>query len=226
MNDELSDLNPLDPEEHARQLAGVLELATVPSRIVDLGAGSGRMAVPLANAGASVLAVDLDPAVFESDDWSLGEGVTPLVEDILASEATWHQQGLFQTALCVGNTLALFTRHQELALLFRRITASLEPGGCFLVDDFPLWGWEAVQAGDWPSGLSEDGSAQIVWRPGEPIFAFRTGSAVDQGSRQLEPSDRPLRLWSISELDFLADATGLTAPTVHADHHLIEFRRP
>ena len=99
MNDELSDLNPLDPEEHARQLAGVLELATVPSRIVDLGAGSGRMAVPLANAGASVLAVDLDPVVFESDDWSRGEGVTPLVEDILAPEGTWHQQGFFQAAL-------------------------------------------------------------------------------------------------------------------------------
>ena len=146
----------LDPEDHARQLEGVLELATVPSRIVDLGAGFGRVAVPLAKAGASVLAVDLDPVVFESGDWSREEGVTTLVEDMLARDATWHQQGLFQAGLCLGNTLALFTRHQELERLFRRIAASLQPGGCFLVDDFPVWGWEAVQAGDWPAGLSED----------------------------------------------------------------------
>ncbi|MDG2031376.1 MAG: class I SAM-dependent methyltransferase [Phycisphaerales bacterium] len=224
MSDPLDDLHPLDPEDHEQQLEGVLELVASTSRVVDLGAGIGRVARPLAaRSGCRLLAVDEDSEVLGRPEWKDAAGVELLVEDLLDQEATWHHRGPFELALCLGNTLALFNHHQLISDLFERLATALSPGGRFLIDDFPVWGWDAVHAGEWPSGLSEDGSAQIVWVPGEPVFAFRTGDAVDPNADSPAPGERLLRLWSLSELEYFARKAGLRGPDHHPDHHLLAF---
>ena len=219
------DLHPLDPSEHAAQLAGVLALMPDDARVVDLGSGVGRIAGPLAGSGREVLAVDSDPTALRHERWSEQPGIEPLEEDFLSPDATWQQRGPFDSAVCLGNTLSLILGHEDLACLFERVATSLDAGGSLLVDDFPIWGWDAVHAGDWPSGVSEDGSAQIIWCPGDPIFAFRTGSSVDPESDCLRPGERGLRLWSLSELDFLAGQGGLAAAVHHPEQHLLRFDR-
>lgn len=227
MSGDLDDLHPLEPEEHRSQLAAVLEHAADHDRAVDLGTGLGRIARPLAANGAcSVLAVDLDPRVLADPVWADAHGVERLEEDFLAEDATWHRRGPFGIASCLGNTLALLTGHDQLARLFDRAAEALRPGGRLLVDDFPVWGWAAVQAGEWPSGLSEDGEAQIVWHPGEPLFAFRSGTAVRAEEPLPLPGERLLRLWSLSELMHFASASGLEGPFHRSDHHMLTFRRP
>ncbi len=65
-----SDWLPLDPEDHAAQLAAVMRLAHGPpraQRILDLGAGTGRLATPLAQRGHDVCAIDLLPEALERD---------------------------------------------------------------------------------------------------------------------------------------------------------------
>lgn len=227
MNDPLDDLHPLDPEEHEQQLVGVLEGLSDGSRVVDLGAGIGRLACPLtARTGCRLLAVDDDPAVLARPEWDQAGRVEFLVEDLLDPEADWYRRGPFDLALCLGNTLALFHDHQQVSTLFARLAESLVPGGRFLIDDFPVWGWDAVHAGDWPSGLNEDGSAQIAWVPGEPLFVFRTGEGVDPESESPVPGERLLRLWSLSELGHLARLHGLEGPEHRPEHHLLGFQRP
>ena len=227
MNEPFDDLNPLEPAEHAAQLAAVLERSVGVSSAVDLGTGNGRVAIPLSlHTGSSVLAVDRDPSVFAHAGWVEAAAVEHLEEDFLGTDSNWYRRGPFELALCLGNTLSLLLEHQQLDMLFGRLDEALLPGGSFLVDDFPVWGWEAVQAGDWPSGVNEDGSAQILWVPGEPIFAFRTGAEVAPDSDQLHPEERLLRLWSLSELRFLAERRGLRGPFHHSEGHLLEFRRP
>lgn len=225
MSDFLDDLHPLDPDEHEQQLEGVLEHVSSTSRVVDLGAGIGRLACPLTvRSGCQLLAVDEDPSVLARTEWKEAGSVEFLVEDLLGPGATWHRRGPFDLALCLGNTLALFNDHQLVSTLFERLATALSPGGRFLIDDFPVWGWDAVHAGDWPSGISEDGTAQIVWVPGEPAFAFRTGEGVDPESDHPVPGERQLRLWSLSELGDLARRKGLKGPEHHPRQHLLDFQ--
>lgn len=219
------DLQPLDPREGTAQLAQVRALVAPSARVVDLGAGSGRIARPLAQAGCEVLAVESDPSALANGAWTRERGIEPLEEDALQTGATWFTRGPFDAALCLGNTLSLFLRNEQLELLFARIASALRSGGLLLIDDFPIWGWEAVDAGEWPSGISEDAEAQLIWVPGEPIFAFRRGAEVDPDSDHPLPGERLLRLWSLSELTLLAREHGLSAPLHRPEGLLIQFER-
>ena len=108
--------------------------------------------------------------------------------------------------------MALILDHEEMVDFFRRVGDALQGGGVFLMDDFPVWGWNAVQAGDWSAGISADGTEQLLWLPGEPIFAYRRGQAVDPEAPEVLETDRLLRLWSVSELRFLAERAGFLPP--------------
>ncbi len=225
MSELQNDQHPLDPTDHVAQLEGVLQNVSATDRVVDLGAGLGRIALPLAEAGCEVVAVDDDPTVLAPDGWVGHPSITPLVEDMLGPDATWHQEGRYDVALCLGNTLALLLAHHDLDLLFERVASCLTDEGFLLVDDFPLWAWEAVHAGDWPTGVSEDGQAQILWLPGEPAFAFRTGSDVDPSAEVPDEGERLLRLWSLSELTHLSRNHGLGVPSHHPEPNLLQFDR-
>lgn len=212
MNDAINDFRVFDPVDAAAQLASVTRLMPGGARVVDLGAGGGRLALPLAAGGRSVLAVDRDEGALGHNGWSDGPRIEPLVEDFLAPGATWASQGPFEGALCLGNTAALILEHESMRVLFERVGRALAADGVFLIDDFPVWGWEAVHAGEWPAGVSEDGTAQLVWVPGEPVFAFRRNDDVDPGTPDVVVGDRLLRLWSLSELGFLANMSGFRPP--------------
>ena len=137
MNEHLDDLHPLEPGEHAAQLEAVLERSRAVTRVVDLGAGIGRVSIPLSlRTECSVLAVDNDPSVFAHQAWGEADEVDRLEEDLLAADANWHRRGPFDLALCLGNTVSLFLEHQQLETLLGRLAEALAPGGRFLMDDF------------------------------------------------------------------------------------------
>ena len=110
MSERLDDLDPLDPEDHARQLEAVLELAGTNGRSSTSAQDRGVLLHPQGRGRGP--AVDLDPEVLRSGDWSKPSGVSTLVEDFLDDRASWPARGPFQTAL-PGNTLALLTKHRE-----------------------------------------------------------------------------------------------------------------
>lgn len=225
MSSRQEDYAPYEPEDAKAQLEAVSRLLERGSRVVDLGAGNGRVALPLAAGGRSVLAVDNDPDALGNKEWEEGHRLEILEEDFLGDSASWMSHAPFDGGLCLGNTLALFLEPRPVALLFERVAGVLEQGGLFLVDDFPVWGWDAVDAGDWQSGTSADGLEQMAWIPGKPLFAYKRGSAVDPAVVEVMPDDRLLRLWSLPELDGIAGNHGFKPARHDPEGLLLIFER-
>lgn len=98
---------------------------------VDLGAGFGMHAIPLARLGYSVTAVD-SSAVLLGELRRLGEGleIRTIEGDLLEFEATAATAPAL--ILCMGDTLTHLAGVAEVDLLCTRIAASLAPGGRFV----------------------------------------------------------------------------------------------
>jgi SAM-dependent methyltransferase len=107
--------------------------------IVELCAGSGRLAVPLAEAGYEVTGVDLDGAMLDrarARAAAAGEGVAArvrLVEgDLFRSEVPGA--GTFRLAILGLNSLLLLGGPRRRAEAFRILAGLLAPGGLVVVD--------------------------------------------------------------------------------------------
>jgi len=98
---------------------------------LDLGAGFGMHAIPLAQLGYRVTAVDSSPELL-AELGRLGEGlaVRALEGDLLAFDASIATAPVL--ILCMGDTLTHLTCIADVDLLCRRIAAALAPGGRFV----------------------------------------------------------------------------------------------
>lgn len=109
----------------------VSALAPAPSRVLDAGCGTGRVAVRLAATGHDVTGVDLDA------------GMLAVARD-RAPQIAWHTADLatldlgehFDVVLCAGNVVPLAAPGTEPAVV-ARMAAHLRPGG-LLVAGFGL----------------------------------------------------------------------------------------
>lgn len=219
---------PLDPEEHRAQLEGLARLLPERSRVIDIGAGLGRLAIPLAEAGHDVLAIDTEA------DWLAGvRGATSDLEhpvrthraDALDPDADLaHPEGPADAVLILGNTLALFHDSLACADLFARLRPHLSEGGALYIDHLHTVVWREVREGYWQEGLSEGGDLQLAWDAGDCVVALRHEGDDRFGRDGLAPGDTPLRLWSWGALRLLARAGGFSDPQPLPEHHLVRFR--
>jgi SAM-dependent methyltransferase len=213
------DFEVYDAEDSESQISGVIDLFSPGRRVVDLGAGRGRIALPLAEHGVQILAVDHDEAALSHENWTEHSNLQVLREDFLSPHATWFEGKDLDGVLCLGNTLNLVQDRNRVHDVFRRAAAVLSDTGIFLIDDFPLWGPDMIRT-QWPLGLSPDGDEQVVWAPGGQSFAYRTGSDVDSDRRYPDPAERLLRAWSIAELEKIAAESGF-GPWKHDESALM-----
>ena len=136
---ELARLYDLDLSEDPGDLDLYLALADrADGPILELAAGSGRLAVPLAAAGHTVTAVDLDPAMLarahdRATAAGVPEGRLELVEaDLLELSPTDPpRHGLAFIAL---NSLMLLASRDAQRAALRALAAHLRPGGLAAVD--------------------------------------------------------------------------------------------
>ena len=110
---------------------GILtELAGV-GRALELGIGTGRIALPLARRGVTVHGVDLSRAmVARLRDKPGGDAIGVTIGDF----ATTRVDGAFSVAYLVFNTIMNLTTQAAQVACFRNVAAHLEPGGCFLIE--------------------------------------------------------------------------------------------
>src|SRR5919204_2063816 len=100
-------------------------------RALELGIGTGRIAVPLAQRGVPVHGIDMSRAmVARLHEKPGGEDVGVTIGDF----ATTTVDGAFSVAYLVFNTIENLTTQAAQVACFRNVAAHLEPGGCFVIE--------------------------------------------------------------------------------------------
>jgi SAM-dependent methyltransferase len=98
---------------------------------LELGIGTGRIALPLARRGVRVAGIELSEAmVAELRAKPGGESIEVTIGDF----ATTRVEGTFTLAYLVFNTIMNLTTQDEQVACFRNAAAHLEPGGCFVIE--------------------------------------------------------------------------------------------
>src|ERR671911_1857602 len=98
---------------------------------LELGIGTGRIALPLARRGIPVHGIDLSEAMVARLRAKPGaEQVTVTIGDF----ATTTVDGRFSVAYLVFNTIMNLTTQDGQVACFQNVAAQLEPGGCFVIE--------------------------------------------------------------------------------------------
>ncbi len=98
---------------------------------LELGIGTGRLALPLSQRGVRVHGIDLSEAMVARLRAKSGAddiGVT------IGDFATTKVDGTFRLAYLVYNTIENLTTQDEQVQCFQNAAAHLEPGGCFVIE--------------------------------------------------------------------------------------------
>ena len=100
-------------------------------RALELGIGTGRIALPLARRGVPVHGIELSQAMAARlREKPGGEEIGVTIGDF----ATTTVEGTFSLAYVVFNTIENLTTQSAQVACFRNVAAHLEPGGCFVVE--------------------------------------------------------------------------------------------
>jgi SAM-dependent methyltransferase len=204
--------------------------------VLELAAGSGRLAVPIAAAGHRVTAVDIDPAMIararqRAAAAELPDGRLELVEaDLLG--LTLPDAGSYRLAFIGLNSIMLLPDRSRQREALGTLARHLAPGGLAAVD---VWLPDADDLArfdgriilEWPRPDPETGA--LVTKTGSAVHDAATGTitltAIYEVGRQGEPparwvrSDR-LRLVGADELADLARDAGLEVELVAGGYDL------
>lgn len=197
--------NDFDPAVVDPAVNFLTELAGTGAAL-ELGIGTGRIALPLRQRGVRVHGIELSPAMVEA------LRAKPGAEDIgvtVGDFATTRVEGKFVLAYVVRNTIMNLTTQDEQVECFRNVAAHLEPGGCFVVEVVVpalrrLPPGEAVRAFTvTPTHLGFDEYVDLVAQ-----ISFSHHYWVVDG--RLETFSAPFRYVWPSELDLMARLAGMT----------------
>jgi hypothetical protein len=100
---------------------------------VELGIGTGRVALPLSRRGVRVHGIELSPAMvaqLEAQPDSSDIAVT------IGDFATVKLGETFTLAYLLRNTITNLTTQDEQIECFRNVAAHLHPGGCFVIENY------------------------------------------------------------------------------------------
>jgi SAM-dependent methyltransferase len=119
-----------DPEVVEPAVDFLAELAGS-GRALELGIGTGRIALPLAQRGVRVHGIDLSQAMaarLRAKPGAEQIGVT------IGDFATTRVEGSFSLAYLVFNTIMNLTTQDAQVACFQNVAAHLEPGGSFVIE--------------------------------------------------------------------------------------------
>jgi SAM-dependent methyltransferase len=100
-------------------------------RALELGIGTGRIALPLTARGVEVHGIELSEAMVAQLRTKPGGELIPVtIGDFAAARAA----GPFRLAYLVFNTIMNLTTQAAQVACFRNVASHLEPGGCFVIE--------------------------------------------------------------------------------------------
>jgi SAM-dependent methyltransferase len=98
---------------------------------LELGIGTGRIALPLAERGVPVHGIDLSEAMVARLKAKPGGDAIPVT---IGDFARTRVEGTFSLAYVVFNTIMNITAQEDQIACFANAAAHLAPGGCFVVE--------------------------------------------------------------------------------------------
>ncbi|MDA3880008.1 MAG: class I SAM-dependent methyltransferase [Prolixibacteraceae bacterium] len=124
-----------------QQVVFTKEELQAPGEILDIGCGTGNLAIALANEGFDVDAIDLDESMIETaDKKSNGNNPRFSAIDMLEIASVFNADN-FDAITCFGNTLVHLTDNARVQHFFNSVYTLLKPGGKFL---FQVLNYETI----------------------------------------------------------------------------------
>jgi SAM-dependent methyltransferase len=173
-------------------------------RALELGIGTGRIALPLSQRGVPVHGIDMSKAmVARLRAKPGGEDIDVTIGDF----ATTTVGGTFSVAYLVFNTIMNLTSQAEQVACFRNVAAHLDPGGCFVIEV----GVPALQQLPPGETILANYVTETSW--GFDEFDVGRQGLVSHHFRivdgQVERNSVPFRYTWPSELDLMAELAGM-----------------
>jgi SAM-dependent methyltransferase len=185
---------------------------------LELGIGTGRLALPLSARGIQVHGIDVSRPMVERLRAKRGADAVGVT---IGDFATTRVDGSFRLVYLVFNTIMNLVTQDEQVACFRNAAAHLEPGGCFVIE-VGVPGLQRLPPGETvraftvsPTRLGFDEydvAAQIL---------YSHHFWVEDGT--LETFSAPYRYVWPSELDLMARLAGMTLRERWSDWHRSPF---
>ncbi len=115
-------------------------------RILDVGCGTGNVAIPLSQQGAKVTAVDLsEEMLYVAREKSENAGVS--IQFFQQDMRELEGLGTFDVIMCLCDAINYLNDANELADTFRRVREHLNENGVFIFDAHTIYKIESIFAG-------------------------------------------------------------------------------
>ncbi len=211
----------------------IVDLAGAAGRVLELGAGTGRLAVPLAHAGLRVTGVDASTAMLAH---LTARDPTGLVRIVVGDMVDDLPPGPFDLAFVAYNTIFNLLTEERQRACFVAVSERLRPGGAFVVEAF-------IPDQDVIGGPAVTVRSMAVDHVVLSVSDHRADSQTASGQfvEITEAGGIRLRPWSIrwataEQLDAMAAGAGFTVESRWADmsgrpftddssHHVTVYRR-
>jgi len=185
---------------------------------LELVIGTGRVALPLSRRGVRVHGIELSPAMvaqLQKQPGAADIGVT------IGDFATAKVDGTFAVVYLLRNTITNLTTQDEQVQCFRNVAAHLEPGGCFLIENY------IPELRRLPPGETNHVFTATPTHIGVGEYDVATQIEISRHwwaiDGQLKTFSSPHRYVWPSELDLMARLAGMTLRERWSDWHRAPF---
>ena len=199
--------------------------------VLELGVGTGRVAVPLAERGLEVVGVDISPEMLAKL-----RAKSSTVTAVEADMTTVSLEREFALAYVVFNSIFVLDTQEEQVRLFRNAAAHLRPGGRFALETAVV-GPPSPDRGKLEAVDIEPDRVRLATGRTDPVTGQHTGmwlSIEPDGTKFYPIGGRPV---SHFEMDLMAQLAGMElesrwsnwqgAPfTAKSELHVSIYRKP
>ena len=201
------------PHDLETEAAFIAELAAG-GRVLELGIGTGRIAIPLAQRGVDVHGVDTSVKIVEQMRAKPGGDRIPVT---IGDMADIPVDGEFSLVFVTFNTFFMLTTQEAQVQCFRNVAAHLAPGGRFMIRAF-VPDLSRVEAGQHISvreaGLDRVRLDTSVYDAVTQTFDTTQVRLTEQGIRFVYAK---MRYAFPPELDLMAQLAGLALEARYSD---------
>ncbi|WP_299300365.1 class I SAM-dependent methyltransferase [uncultured Brachybacterium sp.] len=192
-------------------------------RALELAIGTGRVAIPLHEAGVDVTGIELSAPMLSRLREKVDESALPVIRGDMTTASAGEG---FSLAYLVFNSISNLLVQEQQVECFRNAARHLAPGGCFVIE---LWVPQLRSLTPGHGGtveISEPGYLLVdtIDTLAQQLVSHhvRFDPAVD-GAREAQIGRTPHRYIWPSELDLMAQLAGFTLESRWADWDRSEF---